>query len=285
MIYERKAAPVVGFIADLFFASRLEASARRAGYDFIQVERADQIAPAGADDRPQQLAEHLVGQSAVLIDRLSIWRPALAVFDLDNAAVPWQAWVALIKSAPATRRIPVLCYGPHVNPDVLKRAKHAGADLTLARSQFASRLPQLITQYARVEDLQALESTCHERLSSLAVHGLDLFNHGEFFEAHEALEAAWNQDDTPGRELYRAVLQIAVAYLQIERGNYNGALKMFLRVRQWIDPLPDFCRGVNVAQLRLDARQVYQVLIEGGRNSILEIDHSLFKPVIYTLEP
>jgi hypothetical protein len=53
-------------------------------------------------------------------------------------------------------------------------------------------------------------------------------------------------------EVYRAVLQVAVAYFQIERGNYNGAAKMFLRLRQWIDPLPDYCRGIDIAGCALE---------------------------------
>ena len=74
---------------------------------------------------------------------------------------------------------------------------------------------------------------------------------------------------------------MAVAYLQIERGNYNGALKMFLRVRQWIDPLPDLCRGVDVAQLRADARHVHESLLALGREGIGRFDRRLFKRVVY----
>jgi hypothetical protein len=88
-------------------------------------------------------------------------------------------------------------------------------------------------------------------------------------------------DTSPGRELYRAILQVAVAYLQIERGNYAGAMKMFLRLRQWIDPLPETCRGVNVAQLRADAWRARETLIALGKDRIGEFDRELFKPVIY----
>jgi predicted metal-dependent hydrolase len=111
---------------------------------------------------------------------------------------------------------------------------------------------------------------------------LQQFNRGEYFAAHETLEEAWNDDDTPGRELYRAVLQVAVAYLQIERKNYRGAIKMFLRLRQWIDPLPDICRGVDVAQLRRDAEEIYAELIQLGPERIDEFDTQLIHQVIYT---
>ena len=84
-----------------------------------------------------------------------------------------------------------------------------------------------------------------------------------------------------GRELYRAILQVAVAYLQIERRNYNGAVKMFLRLRQWIEPLPEVCRGVEVGRLRRDARRVYERLVELGPQQIEQLERSLFTPVRY----
>jgi len=113
---------------------------------------------------------------------------------------------------------------------------------------------------------------------------LQEFNHGKYFEAHEFLEDAWNEDSSPGRELYRAILQVAVAYLQIERRNYNGAIKMFLRVRQWIDPLPGQCRGVDIDQLRSDAERVRQALLALGPERIGEFNHNLFHPVQYRWE-
>jgi len=126
-----------------------------------------------------------------------------------------------------------------------------------------------------------LEQTCQAPLAEIALRGLRLYNQGEYFEAHESLEAAWRQDQTPGRELYQGVLQVGIAYLQIERGNYNGALKMFLRARQWLDPLPDQCRGVDVAQLRKDAQNAQAALKALGRERIGEFDRTLFKPVFF----
>jgi predicted metal-dependent hydrolase len=226
----------------------------------------------------------LIGPGAVLLDKLSQWRPALILFDLNNNEIPWREWVALIKAVTATRRIPVVCFGSHMDVGTMQTAKKAGSDATLARSQFVADLPQIIQKYARLPDYAALESACQERLSELAIKGLEEFNHGEYFEAHESLEEAWNEDETSGRELYRAILQVAVAYLQIERGNYRGALKMFLRVRQWIEPLPDLCRGVDIERLRQDAAKVYAALQVLGPNRVNEFDRRLFQPVQYRRE-
>ena len=276
---------IIGFVADLIFASHIEDAAEHLGYRMHWIERLEQVAPGDTEQQPRQLGEHLTGPGAALIEQVTALHPALIIFDLSNPHIPWRQWVALLKSVSATRRYPVICYGSHVDAATLHAAEHAGADAVLPRSRFISDLPALIQQYARQVDYDALLDTCRQPLSPLALHGLELFNNGEYFEAHEALEHAWNEDDTPGRELYRAILQVAVAYLQIERRNYNGALKMFLRLRQWIDPLPETCRGVDVAQLRSDSRRVYDELLALGRSRIAEFDHSLFRPVHYTTVP
>lgn len=276
---------IIGFVADLIFATQIESTAERLGYRLQWVESAEQIAPLEVEPPARQLGEHLHGPGAALIDWVSALHPALLLFDLGNPSIPWRQWVALLKSVPATRRYPLLCYGAHVDVATLQAAEHAGADAVLPRSLFIPELPALIQQYARRVDLAALQRTCRLPLAPRAIQGLELFNRGAYFEAHEALEEAWNEDNTPGRELYRAILQVAVAYLQIERGNYNGALKMFLRLRQWIDPLPERCRGVDVAQLRLDARRVYDELLLLGRARIAEFDRSLFQPVRFSEAP
>lgn len=270
---------IIGFVSDLIFAARIEATAEKLGYRVVWFERVEQLAPLEEPAPFRQLAEHLIGPGAALIEKVTSLHPALMLFDLGNPDIPWRQWVALLKSAPATRRYPVLCYGSHIDADALKAAEHAGADAVLPRSRFIAELPALIQQYARTIDHASLQETCQQPLSPKALHGLELFNQGEYFEAHEVLEEAWNEDDSPGRELYRAILQVAVAYLQIERGNYNGALKMFLRMRQWIDPLPDVCRGVDVAQLRSDARRVYDELQKLGRLRIAEFDRNLLRAV------
>jgi hypothetical protein len=68
----------------------------------------------------------------------------------------------------------------------------------------------------------------------------------------------------PVRDLYRAILQIGISYFQIERGNYRGAVKMLLRVRQWLAPLPAVCQGVDVSRLREDVERVYATLADTG---------------------
>ncbi len=75
----------------------------------------------------------------------------------------------------------------------------------------------------------------------LLVKGIHEFNAGAFFEQHESLETAWRNEPGPIRHLYQGILQIGVAYYQIQRRNYIGAHKMFERAWQYLDALPDVC--------------------------------------------
>jgi predicted metal-dependent hydrolase len=113
-----------------------------------------------------------------------------------------------------------------------------------------------VADYARVPDpalLDELDCQCDEPLPPRGVEGVAKFNAGEYYRQHDLFEAQWVETQGPVRDLYRAILQVGVAYYQIERGNYRGALKMLLRSVQWLAILPDVCQGVDVQQLRADS--------------------------------
>ena len=120
---------------------------------------------------------------------------------------------------------------------------------------------------------------CLAPLPSAALAGIRLFNAGEFFEAHEELEAAWRAEPRPIRNLYQGVLQVAVAYLHITRNNYAGAIKVYGRALKWLDELPDICQGVDVAQLKRDAADVFAEVRRLGHEGLAAFDRSLFKPI------
>jgi predicted metal-dependent hydrolase len=159
----------------------------------------------------------------------------------------------------------------------MDEARSRGADAVMPRSRFLSTLPNVLQEYAQIPDYEAINEACLEAPSELAIRGLEAFQQGHYFESHEYLEHAWNEDNSAARDVYKAVLQVAVAYLQIERGNYQGAIKMFLRARQWLNPLPDRCRGIDIAQLRVDAQAVHQALLDLGPENLAEFDHAKLK--------
>ncbi|MGB9238774.1 MAG: DUF309 domain-containing protein [Terriglobales bacterium] len=65
--------------------------------------------------------------------------------------------------------------------------------------------------------------------------GLDLFNRGQYFEAHEALEDVWRAlpRDSPSRRRFRlhlqGLIQLAVAFHHYSTGNLVGARSVLAR--------------------------------------------------------
>lgn len=225
--------------------------------------------------------EPVHGRDGQLFNAIVQKQPLIIVFEMENLSTDWQKWIGILKSSAATRRIPVILLATEIAASLQDEVQRKGVELLIAPDAFLANPQNIIQNLDRRPDYELLKDACREPLSALAIKGLELFNAGEYFEAHEELEDAWNEDEGPARELYRGILQVGVAYLQIERQNYRGAVKMLLRVKQWLDPLPAECRTVDVDRLRRDAAAVYDRLLNSGPDHIAEFDRSLFKPVIY----
>jgi len=124
-----------------------------------------------------------------------------------------------------------------------------------------------------------MSNNCDGELPPKALEGLRLFNKKQFFESHEELEDAWRAEKGSIRYLYQGVLQAAVAYLHITRGNYEGGIKMYERCEKLLKDYPDVCRGIQVGKLKNDLETVIQEVQRLGKERISEFDTSLFKDV------
>jgi predicted metal-dependent hydrolase len=131
----------------------------------------------------------------------------------------------------------------------------------------------------KMKAITVTSSDCVGSIHPAAIKGMELFNAGEYWLAHEELEAAWNAEGGVIRELYRAILQTAVIYLHITRANYRGAIKVYGRVQKWITPWPDICRGIEIGQLHQDLDAVMAEVKRLGPDRLASFDRSLFKPV------
>ena len=124
-----------------------------------------------------------------------------------------------------------------------------------------------------------MNTDCSGVLHPKAIEGLKLFNEKQFFESHEELETAWRDEKGSIRYLYQGVLQAAVAYFHISRGNHEGAVKMYERCMKLLKDYPEVCRGINVGKLKRDLVIVNQEVKRLGKERINEFDQSLFKDV------
>lgn len=205
---------------------------------------------------------------------------------VDGAQSDWRYWVTTPKTSPATRRIPVVL----VSPDVAQRdaARVAGADLALTPGELLEQLPLILGEMARIPNeaaVAAMARQCDAPLPPEALEAVERFNAGDYYRQHDLFEALWMDERGPVRDLYRAILQVGIAYYQITRGNQRGAHKMLLRSLQWLALLPDVCQGVDVAQLKADAAAVRAELERLGPDGIDAFDRALLRPVRLVAAP
>ena len=241
---------------DLFFSVRLEDVVRAAGGDPVTVDAAELFLAA--------------------IERAF---PVLALLDLKTPG-DWETAIRQCKMKPHTRQTPLYAFGSHVDVATLQRARKAGADHAWARSRMMEELVAVVERH--VHPPVRSPDGCGDRPSRAAVAGLLAFNEGRFFDQHEYLELAWNEETRAVRGLYQGILQVGVAFLQMERGNRRGALKMFRRGLPKLRGLADVCQGINVAGLRDAAERIHRQLSERRPDQAVDIAGLSFPEVEFS---
>lgn len=226
---------------------------------------------AGYDTITLNTTQHFIN---ILIEK------GAALLFLDAAQANWRDLTLAAKTSAATRRIPICL----VSDEEATRAEALlhGVDMAQSWRELDASLESIVKQLARRPDeaeRDRLACQCADELPPLARQGIELFNRGEYYAQHDLFEAQWMTTEGPVRDLYRAVLQIGVAYYQIERGNYRGALKMMQRSVQWLHWLPDTCQGIDVAGLRRDSYALRSELQRLDAQGLNELDRAFLKPV------
>ena len=74
-------------------------------------------------------------------------RPDLIIIDLNLNGIEAPALINKLRSYGATRKIPIVCYSPHVLKDQMKAAKTAGATEVFPNSKMTSRMTRILGKY------------------------------------------------------------------------------------------------------------------------------------------
>ena len=89
-----------------------------------------------------------------------------------------------------------------------------------------------------------------ERERRLLRRGIDLFNGGHYWHAHEAWEEAWTPDrHGPDRGLWKGLIQIAAGCLHCTRHNARGARSKWTGGTGYLRPYLPRHHGVELAPL------------------------------------
>ncbi len=241
---------IILIVDDLLFLPRLEQGLRHLGF-----------IPLPATDDAQ-------------LTRALSQSPVLAIVDLFSQNFDWATLVALIKRSKAGPT-PVLGFGPHVDLALRERALAAGCDAVVGRGAIATSLPQLVDKHKWRLDT----SPCAEPPPAKLLRGIELFNQGDYFECHEEIELAWNEESRPVRIMYQGILQIGVACYHIQNHNWRGAVKMLQRGTPKLQRFAPACMGINLARLLADAGDLRQELARLGPDWQTEFNPALYPTI------
>src|SRR5579862_8083743 len=78
--------------------------------------------------------------------------------------------------------------------------------------------------------------------------GVELFNRGEFFEAHDAMDLL--EDDTADWDFYLGLLRASVANHKLGDGELASARLHLRAALKFLAPYPDRHRGIKLREFR-----------------------------------
>jgi uncharacterized protein len=86
---------------------------------------------------------------------------------------------------------------------------------------------------------------------------IELFNHGEFYACHDALEALWVEAPVDEKKFYQGLLQIAVAFHHLGNKNLRGATVLLGEGRfRLVAYQPSYCPEGQELPAPVDVQQV-----------------------------
>jgi len=142
-------------------------------------------------------------------------------------------------------------------------------------------MPVTIARYfeAHGEEREAyLESLTPEELLRL---GIDLYNAGHYWNAHEAWEQVWLDAGQEVRAFYQGLIQVTAAFVHVGRNEYPGSVRLLEAGIEKLRRYPGSFLGVDVASLRDGAEAALAALLALGPKGVARFDRSSVPKIVY----
>jgi predicted metal-dependent hydrolase len=97
-------------------------------------------------------------------------------------------------------------------------------------------------------------------MSGLLDEGINFFNSGRYFEAHEVWEDLWRETAGELRVFYQGLIQTAVGLHHLCRGNMVGARAQLTKALPKLDERSGRATAIDVVSLRRALRKVLDAL-------------------------
>jgi len=121
-----------------------------------------------------------------------------------------------------------------------------------------------------------------DREKELLAQGIGEFNAQEYFDCHETLEELWKDYKEHDREAIQGIIQIAVGFYHLKRGNQAGTLKLFERGGARVERFAPTWQGLDMTDVLQEVNRLKNIL-SGPDSSNLALDNVRF-PVIRDMQ-
>jgi predicted metal-dependent hydrolase len=110
--------------------------------------------------------------------------------------------------------------------------------------------------------------------------GVDLYNAGHYWNAHEAWEEVWLDSERPLRNFYQGLIQVTAAFVHVTRKEYPGSVRLLEAGIEKLEAYPASYMGLDLARLVDGAKAARRELEELGEKRVAEFDLSLIPPIV-----
>jgi hypothetical protein len=90
--------------------------------------------------------------------------------------------------------------------------------------------------------------------------GLQLYNAGEFFKAHEAWESVWMRSSEPEKTFLQGLIQVTAAFHHLQKNNRLGTVLLLQAALSRIERYPHGFGGISLSGLCRDIREQLRLL-------------------------
>ena len=80
--------------------------------------------------------------------------------------------------------------------------------------------------------------------------GLNEYEKGDYFEAHEAWEDLWSDYNFPDRKFIQGLIQLSVSFVHLSNGNMIGARNLLKKCQDKFSEYNGIHREININELK-----------------------------------
>lgn len=99
-------------------------------------------------------------------------------------------------------------------------------------------------------------------------HGIDLFNKGQYWEAHEAWEEVWKVSKGEQKLFYQGLIQTAAALLHYDRNNTRGAHLCINNALKKLENLPSPYMSLELKLFTKELRSFLADVLETNETTL-----------------